>query len=77
MIAAGKTTLRLMGLFNPLMREMVEMNYLQTSPLVLDDSALRGLLGEIKKTPYDEGIRQSVEAARSQRLHGAEKKLLF
>jgi nucleoside-diphosphate-sugar epimerase len=77
MIAAGKTTLRLMGLFNPLMREMVEMNYLQTSPLVLDDSALRGLLGEIKKTPYDEGIRQCVEAARSHRLHGAVKKLLF
>lgn len=67
MIVAGKTTLRLTGLFNPLMREMVEMNYLQTTPLVLDDSALRGLLGEIKKTPYDEGIRQCVEAARLDR----------
>lgn len=65
MIVAGKTTLRLMGLFNPLMREMVEMNYLQTSPLVLDDSALRALLGEIKTTPYDDGIRQCVEAARA------------
>jgi nucleoside-diphosphate-sugar epimerase len=63
MLVAGKPTLRLMGLFNPLMREMVEMNYLQTSPLYLDDSALRGLLGEIKKTPYDEGIRQCVQAA--------------
>jgi nucleoside-diphosphate-sugar epimerase len=65
MLVAGKTTLRLMGLFNPLMREMVEMNYLQTSPLILDDSALRGLLGQIKKTPYDEGIRQCVEAAQA------------
>jgi nucleoside-diphosphate-sugar epimerase len=64
MIVAGKTTLRLMGLFNPLMREMVEMNYLQTSPVVLDDSALRGLLGDIKKTPYEKGIRQCVEAAK-------------
>ena len=64
MLVAGKTTLRLMGLFNPLMREMVEMNYLQTSPIVLDDSALRGLLGEIKKTPYAEGTRQCVEAVR-------------
>jgi nucleoside-diphosphate-sugar epimerase len=63
MLVAGKTTLRLMGLFNPLMREMVEMNYLQTSPLVLDDAALRGLLGDIQKTTYDEGIRQCVEAA--------------
>jgi nucleoside-diphosphate-sugar epimerase len=64
MLVAGKTTLRLMGLFNPLMREMVEMNYLQTSPLVLDDSDLRGLLGDIQKTPYDDGIRQCVETAR-------------
>lgn len=64
MIVAGKTTLRLMGIFNPLMREMVEMNYLQTSPLVPDDSALRSLLGELNKTPYDEGIRQCVEAER-------------
>jgi len=63
MLVAGKTTLRLMGLFNPLMREMVEMNYLQTSPLVLDDSALRGLLGEIEKTSYEQGIRRCVEAA--------------
>ena len=66
-IVAGKTTLRLMGLFNPLMREMVEMNYLQTSPVVLDDSALRGLLGDIKKTTYDEGIRQCVEAEQASR----------
>jgi nucleoside-diphosphate-sugar epimerase len=65
MIVAGKTTLRLMGLFNPLMREMVEMNYLQTSPLVLDDSALRALLGDIKKTSYEDGIRQCVEAAKA------------
>ena len=63
MFVAGKTTLRLAGLFIPLMREMVEMNYLQTSPLFLDDSALRGLLGDIKKTSYEEGIRQCVEAA--------------
>jgi len=67
MIVAGKTTLRLMGLFNPLMREMVEMNYLQTNPVVLDDTALRGLLGEIRKTSYEDGIRQCVEAARTAR----------
>lgn len=47
-----------------LMREMTEMNYLQTSPLVPDDSALRGLLGEIKKTLNDDGICQCTEAAK-------------
>lgn len=62
---AGKTTLRLMGVFNPLMRELAEMNYLLTNPVLLDDSALQGLLGTLHKTPYDEGFRQSLEAARS------------
>jgi hypothetical protein len=51
------------------MREMVEINYLQTSPLVLDDSALCGLLGEIKKTSYEDGIRQCVQAAQRSNLH--------
>jgi nucleoside-diphosphate-sugar epimerase len=60
-------TLRLMGLFNPLLREMVEMNYLQTTPVVMDDTALRGLLGEIKKTSYEDGIRQCVEAAKTKK----------
>ncbi len=60
----GKNTLRLLGLFNPLMRELVEMNYLLTAPVLMDDSALRYLLGEIRKTPYDEGLRVSLDAAR-------------
>jgi nucleoside-diphosphate-sugar epimerase len=66
-IAAGKTTLRLLGLFDPLMREMVEMHYLLTSPVLLDDSALGALLGDARKTPYDVGIRRTLEAARSGR----------
>lgn len=59
---AGKTMLRLIGLFNPFMREMVEMNYLMTEPLIMDDSALRQLIGPIRKTPYQEGIRQTLAA---------------
>jgi nucleoside-diphosphate-sugar epimerase len=58
---AGKTMLRVLGLFNPLMREMVEMHYLQTNPVLLDDSALGNLLGGPRKTPYAEGVRRSVE----------------
>lgn len=53
----GKTGLRLIGLFNPLMREMVEMHYLQTTPVLMDDSALMRLLGGVKKTSYAEGVR--------------------
>jgi hypothetical protein len=55
--------LRVIGLFNPLMREMVEMHYLLTEPLIMDDSALQGLIGPIGKTPDAEGIRQSLAAA--------------
>jgi nucleoside-diphosphate-sugar epimerase len=61
---AGKNMLRLLGLFNFLMREMVEMHYLWTTPVLMDDSALHGLLGNIQKTSYEEGLRLSIEAAR-------------
>jgi len=59
-IVANKTILRLMGLFSPLMREMVEMNYLFQTPVIMDDSAIRSLLGNIKKTSYDDGIRETL-----------------
>jgi hypothetical protein len=57
--------LRMLGLFNPLMRELVEMNYLMTEPLVLDDSALTKLIGPFVKTSYEEGIRHAFNAARN------------
>lgn len=59
----SKTMLRLIGLFNPFMREMVEMHYLLTNPVLMDDSALQELLGPIHKTPYAQGIRQTLAAA--------------
>lgn len=64
LMIAGKTMLRVLGLFNPLMRELVEMNYLMTEPVVMDDTALTGLIGPIAKTSYEEGIRQTFAAAR-------------
>jgi len=60
--AAGKLMLRLLGLFNPMLREMVEMHYLLTDPMILDDSALAGLIGTPKKTPYEEGVRRTLAA---------------
>ncbi|QDQ27009.1 NAD-dependent epimerase/dehydratase family protein [Chitinimonas arctica] len=63
---AGKTMLRLLGLFKPFMREMVEMNYLLTDPVIMDDSALQKLIGPIRKTPYVEGIRQVLGAIAKQ-----------
>jgi nucleoside-diphosphate-sugar epimerase len=63
-IVAGKTMLRVAGLFDPVMRELVEMHYLLSEPLMLDDSALQALIGPVKKTPYEDGIRLSLDAAR-------------
>ena len=62
---AGKSLLRVMGLFNPMMRELVEMHYLHTTPVVLDDSALQKLLGPLKKTSYEDGIQKTLKATRA------------
>ncbi|MBE9171302.1 NAD-dependent epimerase/dehydratase family protein [Pleurocapsales cyanobacterium LEGE 06147] len=62
--AAGKMMLRLLGLFDPFLREFVEMHYLVTEPLIVDDSALQQAIGVITKTPYEEGVRQSLAAIR-------------
>ena len=59
-LVAGKRMLQLVGLFNPLLREVAEMHYLFTQPLFLDDSALTNLLGSLNKTPYEKGVRASL-----------------
>lgn len=56
---------RFLGLFSPFMRELVEMDYLQSNPVLLDDAKLRAAIGPIEKTPYSVGTRLSVEAART------------
>ncbi|MGZ3504417.1 MAG: NAD-dependent epimerase/dehydratase family protein [Vulcanimicrobiaceae bacterium] len=61
-MVVNKFMLRAIGVFVPLVRELVEMNYLQTNPVIMNDDALRALLGEVHKTSYDEGIRQSLAA---------------
>ena len=59
---AGKTMLRFLGIFKPMLREMVEMHYLLTEPVLMDDSALENLLGPLNKTSYEEGVRQCLAA---------------
>src|SRR5580698_1979821 len=58
---AGKT----IGLFKPFMREMVEMHYLLTTPVLMDDRAICHLLGNVHKTSYEDGIRASLKATGS------------
>jgi nucleoside-diphosphate-sugar epimerase len=59
---ANKFLLRVLGLFNPVLREVVEMHYLWTTPVKLDDTRLRHLLPNLHKTPYAEGIRATINA---------------
>ncbi|GEN09135.1 Nucleoside-diphosphate-sugar epimerase [Myxococcus fulvus] len=63
----GKGMVRFIGLFDPFMRELVEMHYLLTTPVLMDDSELRHLLGDVPKTPYAEGIRQTLAAMKEPR----------
>jgi nucleoside-diphosphate-sugar epimerase len=56
----GAGMLKFLGWFNPTMREVLEMLYLQETPVILDDSKLLAKL-PVHKTPYDEGIRQTLD----------------
>ena len=44
------------------MRELSELTYLQTNPVLLDDRKLQRVLPSLVKTPYPEGIRRTVAA---------------
>jgi nucleoside-diphosphate-sugar epimerase len=61
----GRTALKVAGWFSPLMRELPEMAYLQETPVILDDSKLAARLGALRKTPYEEGIRKTVDWMRA------------
>jgi nucleoside-diphosphate-sugar epimerase len=63
--AAGRGLLKLLGYFNPNVREVVEMLYLQETPVILDDSKLTSRLGAIHKTSYDEGIQKTLDWMRA------------
>jgi nucleoside-diphosphate-sugar epimerase len=62
---AGRTVLKAMGLFNPLYKELIEMLYLEETPVILDDSKLLAKFPNTRKTPYDEGIRRTLEWMRA------------
>jgi hypothetical protein len=44
------------------------MHYLITDPVIMDDSALQRLIGPLHKTPYAEGIRQTLAAMTDGRI---------
>lgn len=60
-IRTGRGMLIMAGLFSPLLRQLVELQYLGETPVLLDDGALASDLGGLQKTPYEEGVRRMVE----------------
>jgi nucleoside-diphosphate-sugar epimerase len=54
-LAAGRTTLRVIGLFKPEMREYLHTLYQFTDPWVVDDSKFRAAFGDLA-TPLDEAL---------------------
>jgi nucleoside-diphosphate-sugar epimerase len=67
--AAPKILLRAMGLFNPGMREMIEMLYEFEEPFVVDDSRFERAFGE-HATPLREAIKRTVRWYREERPAG-------
>src|SRR5215213_4978522 len=67
--AAPKILLRAMGLFNPGMRQLIEMLYEFEEPFVVDDSKFEQAFGE-HATPLKEAIGETVRWYRSKRPAG-------
>jgi nucleoside-diphosphate-sugar epimerase len=63
--AAPKILLRAMGLFNPPLRETIEMLYEFEEPFVVDHSAFERAFG-IRATPLREAIKETVRWYRSE-----------
>jgi nucleoside-diphosphate-sugar epimerase len=63
--SAGKGLLTMLGWFNADLREVVEMLYLQETPVILDDSKLLAKFPGVRKTAYEEGIAKTLEWMRA------------
>jgi len=64
-IIMNGTMLRVIGVFDKMMRELADMHYLLETPIILDDRALHDLLGNVHETSYDEGIALTLAAKRA------------
>jgi len=56
----SKTMIRFIGLFQPFMREMVEMMYLTEDPVILSGNKYEVKIGPIPHTPYKKGIKETL-----------------
>lgn len=67
-MTVSKRMIRFLGLFNKNMREVVEMFYLNEEPVVLDGTKYVKEIGPLPRTPYREGLKQTIDFMRSNRF---------
>jgi len=63
--SAGKFMVSLLGMFNPMMKEVKEMMYTTTEPYIVDHSDFEKSFG-MNITPQEEAIKETVEWFKSQ-----------
>jgi nucleoside-diphosphate-sugar epimerase len=63
-LAAGKTLMSILGLFNPMMRETVEMMYEWTGPFVVDTSKAEKAFGW-KGTALPQAVHETIQWCQS------------
>lgn len=59
-VPLGRIGLSLIGLFNPVMKEVVEMLYLTEEPLVLSGEKYERLIGRLSWTPHEKAIKETI-----------------
>ncbi|THE09205.1 SDR family NAD(P)-dependent oxidoreductase [Bacillus timonensis] len=60
-LTVTKGMIRFLGIFDKQMREVVEMLYLTEDPVVLDGSKYEQEIGPLPATPYEEGIKRTLD----------------
>lgn len=61
----GTLSLSLLGLKIPVMKEIVEMLYLTKEPLTLSGEKYKRMIGAIRATSYEKGIKETISALRN------------
>lgn len=54
--------LKLIGIFSPVMKEMVEMSYLTETPVYLDGSKYKKTIGSLIQTSFEVGIAETIRS---------------
>lgn len=56
-----KKIIQILGLFNPFMKEVVEIMYLTEEGFILNGEKYENRIGPIPKTPYKEGLAETLQ----------------